>query len=108
MDKKKATRILHKIYLVLKEPQVKVILNRKIDPVYGFFSMDNKGRWVIEINPIKKGAKGGLIRTMLHECLHLIDCEMPEEEVIELENNVFKYLTDRQLTNLFRRIAYAM
>jgi len=105
VNKKKATRILHKIYKALKEEDVKMRLNRAIDPIFGYLTLDTRGRYIMEINPIKKGSRGGLMSTILHECLHLVDITLPEYEIQELEIHMFEYLSDRQLTNLLKRVA---
>lgn len=103
MSKTEARYWLRRIYTMLREAKddglVKVRLNRLIHN-YGEIDLEKEPA-VVTIN----NAKGSFIRTMLHECIHLCDLDMPEKKVLACEMELFKSLTDRQLANVLKRVA---
>jgi len=102
MKRNQANRWLYKIYAMLKDVNMKLRLNRKLGKYYGVTTLHAAGRIdaVIEIDPAKKA----FMSTIVHECLHLVDWDLKEKEVIRLENEIMKALTDRQLLNLLKRV----
>lgn len=106
MDKKAwATRTLYKFYRILaNREEIRLELNRKIKHC-GEVSFWPDAPAMILINPDKR-TKGGIMSTIIHELLHIVYDQEPEIEILRLEKIMYKNLTDRQLTNLFKRAAY--
>lgn len=103
MTKAQANRWLYKIYNMLKtDTTMKLRLNRKLGKLYGMTTIYAAGRTaaLVEVNPAKKE----FMSTIVHECLHLVDWDMPEKNVRELEYDLMEQLTDRQLLNLLKRV----
>jgi len=53
------------------------------------------------INPRRRSP---VMRTVIHELLHLLDDEMPECKVLALEKELFESMTDGQLNGLFKKV----
>ena len=96
-DKTAATRLLHKIYRVLREEDVELRLKRGLS-CYGMLIED----WAqMIIDPFS----GEFVETCLHECIHMVYPEADETMVVRLERQLVKFLTNRQLANFLKRIA---
>jgi hypothetical protein len=106
MDKKEATRELYKMYRVLKDASVKVAINRKIE-AFGCISWDDGGDTAVDLNP-NKAVKGGIISTAIHELLHYTHYDWPEWMVNKKENEIYDNLSDKQLSNLIKKVAMRM
>ncbi len=102
MTKTQAGTWLYKIYKMLSEITMQFQLNRKLvdHGVAMCYNNDPKLGAVMVVDPEKKEFLG----TIIHECLHLVDWKMPETKVAKLEKQLMRKLTDRQLTNLLKRI----
>jgi len=100
MTKKEATTLLHKIYRALKNETIHFGLNSKLKGLCGICDATSGDKVVIEINPRENEE---FFLTLVHEALHLIDYDN-EKWVAETEPKLFAALSDRQLTNLLRRI----
>ena len=105
MTRAEATKILHKMYRVLRDETLKVSINRKIQ-IFGDIDYD----WdyaKIRLNPDRMG-KGGIISTAIHEFLHYLDPRAKEYIISKREKEVYGALSDRQLTNLVKRLGPRM
>lgn len=99
-----ATKTLYKFYNILKrKDEIKLELNRKIR-YCGEVSFWVDAPAMILVNPDKR-TKGGIMSTIIHELLHIVYAQESEKEILRLEKIMYKNLTDRQLTNLFKRVA---
>lgn len=105
MDRAEATKILHKMYRVLRDEAIKVSINRKIG-IFGDIYYEDE-RTKIRLNPDRLG-KGGIVSTAIHELLHYLDYEAKEYVISKREKEVYKALSDRQLTNLLKRLGPRM
>lgn len=105
MDKRRwATATLYKFYRILEnKEEIRFELNRKIKHC-GEISFWVDAPAMILVNPDKR-TKGGIMSTIIHELLHIIYPDDSEPEILRLEKIMYKHLTDRQLTNLFKRVA---
>ena len=101
MTKIDATRKLRGIYKVLANNQAKVQLNKKLKPLFGQVIMNDSG-YKIELNPNKSGKS--FICTVIHECLHAAYWQEHEKTIGRWEKEMFRLLSDRQLTNLMKRL----
>jgi len=99
MSKRKATVWLYRIYRMLEDTEMRFTLNRRLK-VYGMTTIFAEGPVALQVNPEKKE----FMSTLVHECLHLVDWDMSETNVMTLERGLMRHLTDRQLLNLLRRI----
>ena len=45
-----------------------------------------------------------LLRTIVHEFIHLVDDDIPEVDVLTLERDIFNLLSDRQLARLLKEL----
>ena len=102
MTKSQANRWLYKVYKMLDSISMQFRLNRK---------MSDHGITCVHDNHPERGVaiyvdpeKREFMSTVLHECLHLVDWAMPEDEVAKLERALMRKLTDRQLMNLLKRV----
>lgn len=109
MTKVEANRRLKKIYKRLRDNPPNVTLNGALGKCFGQITAsleisngDIDFSHLIELNPHKSGKS--FIKTVLHECLHLAYWNTPEKQIIRWENDIFPLLTDRQLTNLMKRL----
>jgi hypothetical protein len=107
MEKKRADYLLGRIYKTLKDPDVRLRLDRSLGKIYGECSLSwrHPERVTITVNPAKKGARGGFMSTLLHECLHMVLADLDEKAICSLEKEMFEVLTDRQLENLLKKAA---
>ncbi len=105
MDRETATKILYKMYRILKDENLRVAINRKIG-IYGdvHYTEDSAK---IRLNPDRM-AKGGILSTAIHELLHTLNYDAPEYRISKLEKEVYDALSDKQLTNLLRRMGPRM
>lgn len=104
MTHQEASRWLYRIYKMIKDNDLRVRLNRKLNRVFGTATVF-QAFCEIQLNPSRPWLrKGGLVYTVIHECIHLVDFDLPEEEVCRLEKEIFEGLTDRQLGNLLQRV----
>lgn len=103
MDAKGATRILHKIYQAIKENFVKVYV-RRMEGTVGWCRWEDE-YVAIYVHPDDRKINASFLSTVIHECIHMIYSDLREREVLRMEKEVFELLTDRQLTNLLKRIA---
>jgi len=95
-NKAASTRLLHRIYKVLREEHIELRLKRGLS-CYGMLIED----WEqMIIDPFS----GEFIETCIHECLHLLYPEADETIVIRLERQMINDLTDRQIANFLKRI----
>jgi hypothetical protein len=104
MTKKQCDYLLRKIYAALKDETVRFKLDRKLGKVYGELACPDGNKVIIKVNPAKKGARGGFMSTVIHECLHMISAAC-ERDIEVCEEEMFKVITDRQLENLLKRIS---
>ena len=109
MTKPEANKMLRKIYRRLKEIRPDISVNSKLGKVFGQITIGiNVGEsgWdlahLIEINPNKCGKS--FFRTIIHECLHLAEWNAPEKQILKWESEMFEQLSDRQLSNLMKRL----
>lgn len=102
MTKEQANRWLYRIYRMLKVTDLKMRLNRKLGKLFGITTIYAHGKddALMEIDPEKKE----FMSTLVHECLHLVDWNLKEEQVGDLEVEIMDNLSDRQLMNLLKRI----
>lgn len=107
MTKDRATRVLYRYYRLLEDKELKIFLEKNLRwPKYpreicGYFVVGNKGA-KIGLNPSKK-AYGGIVLTLLHELTHLAYIEWSESRVDRYSRQLYRSLSNRQLTNLIRR-----
>jgi hypothetical protein len=111
MNRQHATRILYRIYRMLRNGDVKVKLNRKLPfdrngrKWFGMVDPADNGKFHIHVNPWRPWTtQGGFVSTVLHECLHLVFWDTAEHEIVKVEQEVFNALSDRQLSNLINRV----
>lgn len=107
MTKKQCDYLLRKIYGALRDEDVRFKLDRKLGNVYGELTCNSSDPTMVTIivNPAKKGALGGFMSTLIHECLHLVSAAK-EKDIRKCEHEMFKVITDRQLGNLLKRISH--
>ena len=104
MTHEKATRTLRKIYRVLAKPEdLKISIDRKI-PEHGIVHFYSTKPAQLKLNPSRRST-GGIVSTVIHELLHIVYFGMSERKIRVLEKQVYQNLTDRQLTNLLKRVA---
>ena len=105
MTREEATKILHKMYRVLRDENLRVAISRKIG-IYGDVNYTEDSA-KIRLNPDRMG-KGGIVSTSIHELLHTLDYDAKEYVISRQEREVYAALSDRQLTNLMRRLGPRM
>ena len=108
MNHAEASRWLYRIYGMLRDTDVDVRITRKLNKCFGMVTVDadNIKMFLHPDRPWLK--KGGFVSTIIHECLHLVDMDLPETEVQRLEREIFCALSDRQLGNLLKRIVWCI
>lgn len=96
MTKREADKLLHRCYRLLRNPEYSVSL-RKISPGVSGIAVP----WLnsIVVNPHKDA-----LRTILHECIHLLSPDMSETNVLKAEAALAKHLSARQWKNLCYRV----
>ena len=109
MTKAEANRRLRKIYSRLKDTKPTIVVNSKLGKCFGQISAEFEIKdgcidfsHLIELNPNKSGKS--FIKTIIHECLHLAYWNEKEKQILKWENDMFELLSDRQVTNLLRRL----
>lgn len=109
MTKAEADRKLRRIYRRIRESRPGVVFNSKLGKCFGQISAefaisdgDIDFSHLIEFNPNKSGKS--FVRTVIHECLHLAYWNAPEKQILKWESDLFKLLSDRQITNLMKRL----
>ena len=55
----------------------------------------------IILNPRRRSP---IMRTIIHELLHLLNDEMAECQVLKLEKELFEAMSDKQLDGLFKKV----
>jgi len=117
MTHEDATKWLHRFYRAMKQPQVRARIKR--DMKYGEYDdldscknpdktftglhdpFDNVCR--ISLNPNKRRA-GGIVRAVIHELLHEVENDKPHTWINPMELAIYEALSDRQLTNLMKKV----
>lgn len=104
ISKKEIYRWLYKIYQVLQSDKCQTIFKRLIDKYgeyYGECIKKSGKNKLIGINPYRQG----FFNTLIHECLHAIDYNMPHEKVRWLAGRIVKKMSPAQYAHL--TIAFA-
>lgn len=107
MNKKQADYLLRRIYKALEDNTVRVRFNRRMKKILGLCTWEDD-HVRITLNPDEQGERGGMMSTIIHECLHMVRSDLDEEDILKMEEEMFALLTDRQLGNLLRRVAGRM
>ena len=102
MTKEQANKFLYRIYRALKENEIRFEISRSLGRLYGALDFDLRKPWKVTISV--HADKKQFVSTLVHECVHLVDIELKEKEVTEIEEQLMLHLTDRQLTNLLKRV----
>ena len=102
MTRQQSSYILRRIYKHLDNRELSVKLDSDLHSL-GMLSADGEGYDTLTIDPRAGGVKN-LIRTVLHECLHWVYDDKSETDIVRLEAQMFKQLSDRQLRNFLKRI----
>ena len=99
----RADNWLRRIYRMLSTTDIQFSLNRKLGEAYGQATVGAEGDHdvTIQIDPERKE----FMSTILHECIHLSDWDLTEKQVMKIEALLMRQLTDRQLTNLLKKLA---
>ena len=98
MTKHEATLIYRRMLRCIEKKRFCVQF--KTDPtMYGKMDWGTPDKMII--NP---RVSTPIARTVLHECLHLLNDEMPECEVIVKEKKLFEAMSDRQLEGLLKKV----
>lgn len=99
-DKKRADRCLRCIYSRIKQSEVIVHLDRRINKANSAeLAISETGRALITINPDEK-----IINCFIHEYLHIFYMEAKEKAIMTMEKELMSLWTDRQLENLLSRL----
>ena len=108
MTKTEANNKLRRIYRRLKESKPSVEL-KSLGKCFGQIKVGFEicdgtldFQHAIELNPHKCGKS--FLKTVLHECLHLAYWNAHEKQILKWENEMFGLLTDKQLSNLMKRL----
>lgn len=103
MTPKQATRILYKMSRVLDDfDDLRISIDRTIEE-HGKVTFYASKPAQLKLNPSRRGV-GGIVSTLIHELLHVVYFNAPESRIRKLEKEVYENLTDRQLTNLLKRM----
>ncbi|MFA5020904.1 MAG: hypothetical protein WC517_02480 [Patescibacteria group bacterium] len=97
MERKQANYYLRRIYRLLKNNEVPIIL-KKIRSTRGI--TDAKTIW---LNP-----QNDILLVIIHECLHVLYWSWSETKVTKSAVKIFNQLTPRQMKNLLLRLALAV
>jgi len=118
MTHKEATNYLRRFYYSINtDPSVRAVLKRNmVDPtgtrkrkVFGISGLitglydPNAKKNKIHLNPSRQRF-GGIVKACIHELLHHIHYDKNEVWVLQKETEIYDALSDRQLTNLMRKI----
>lgn len=104
MTPAQASRKLYAIYRALEEEEIRGKINRKLGKVFGMVTPKEEW-WELQLNPCKPWrTKGGFVHTIIHEMAHITWWDKSEDEIEELEKDLFNNLTDRQIGNLIKRV----
>lgn len=101
MTKREANLILRRMHRQLRNGEVRTVLDRKIKDCCGSIDWPD-GTMEIRLNPDAQ-SKGGIVSTFLHELLHAVFYDSKEGWIRRTEKELYKVLSDRQLTNLIRK-----
>jgi hypothetical protein len=96
MTPRQVSRWLSRIYGYLKTHEYLVSVFKYECRIYGAIN-DDGTPCVVALNVAKQSP---LVRTILHECLHLIDPDMGHVKLRHLELEIWNAMTDRQAGNL--------
>ena len=102
MTKPEANKMLRKIYRFLKKNDVVFDLKRDINDFDHIYKGGAGYDYLVELNATKCGRS--FLRTVIHTCLHLAEWNAPEKQILKWETEMFEQLSDRQLSNLMRRL----
>ena len=107
LPKKEVTKHLYNIYRTLDAPTKKMHQFRLNSSMcyFGLTTWLDNGTITVEINYRRRSP---IMRTIIHECLHLTYADMSETEVLKLESILFENLTDQQHTNLLKKTVALM
>jgi len=94
MEKCQADYLLHRIYHLLKSDKIVIVL-KKLRSLKG--QTDSETIWL--------SPKEDILPTIIHECLHVLYWNWSETKVTKTAEMVFNQLTQRQIKNLFLRLA---
>lgn len=102
MTQHEAKNILRRMYRILNHREdIRIKLATEI-PEHGTVNFYCDKPAVIQLNPNRRGA-GGIVSTLIHELLHIVFYDDPEYKICEKEKQMYRLLSDRQLTNLLRK-----
>lgn len=107
LPKKEVDKHLHQIYRALAvagKSTPKFRLNSAMC-YFGLTTWLDNGTITVEINHRRRSP---IMRTIIHECLHLTYADMSELNVLKLESILFENLTDQQHTNLLKKTVALM
>lgn len=117
MTKEEATKYLRRFYdAIRRDPKLRVKIQKGMrtsdfedfkkfqdKEITGLYDPIPKGRYKIFANPNKR-RRGTMVSTIIHELLHHIEYDKSHKWLVPKEIAIYKALSNRQLTNLMKRV----
>lgn len=94
------------MYALLRVIRLDIRIDRKIE-AYALMEWDPEiDTLKIQLNPEykKKGGYNNIVKSLIHEMLHAVYPRKSEDWVLDMENAMYDALSDRQLSNLLKRV----
>ncbi|MEK7580551.1 MAG: hypothetical protein AAB465_03015 [Patescibacteria group bacterium] len=108
LDKIELYRRLGRIYRLLRSGKVIIVFmdrktvarNEREEYFYGSALDNETGKKIIRINPYRNG----FFNTLIHECLHLVDDDMPHGLVRQLAGKIVRQMSPSHYAYLLKLV----